>query len=239
MRKITQVTFSLFLLPLVIYAQSQDTFILKKAILLNFNRAIINHIDKSKFFTSSTPLDGQYFNIYNVNNDIGIGFSYYNNSFQKKWTMSHDISINLYRKDIIFEHIQGISASIYEGKLNDFYLGYAPSVSWLPSNKLGYFFEAGPHFSILLLGSAVKYFDVNSSKPTPDFGNYGSSLQYNYFLLLVVARITQRIGIGKIIKIKQNEQYIVRTTLDIPIWQYPKQFSLSQTILQFSIGRYF
>lgn len=239
MKKIIQVTFFLFLLPLVIYAQPKDTFILKKAVLLNFNRAIINHIDKSKTFTSSVPLDGQYFNIYNVDNDIGIGFSHYNNSFQKKWNMSHDISLNLYRKDIVFEHIQGISASIYEGKLNDFYLGYAPSVSWLPSNRLGLFFEAGPNFSILLIGTAVKSFKISSPIRTPNTVIYDSSLQDNYFLSLVAARITQRIGIGKIIKTKQNEQYIVRTTLDVPIWQYPKQFSLSQTILQFSIGRYF
>jgi hypothetical protein len=240
MKKIVQVIFFLFLLPLSGYSQPKDTFVVKKAaLLLNFNNAIINHIDKSKFFTSNIPLDGEYFNIYNVKNDIGIGFSYYYNSFQKKWNMSHDISLNLYRKDIVFEHIQGISASIYKGKLNDVYLGYTPSVSWLPSNRLGFFFEAGPYFSILLKGSAVKYFDVNRSRIAPDFGIYDSPLQDNYFLSLVVVRITQRIGVGKIIKTKQNKQYIVRTTLDVPIWQYPKKFPLSQTILQFSIGRYF
>ncbi len=239
MKKIVQVTLFLFLLSLAIYAQPKDTFILKRAVLLNFNRSIINHIDKSKFFTPDSPSDREYFNIYNVDNDIGIGFSYYNNSFQKRWNISHDISLNLYKKDIVFEHIQGISASIYKGKLNDVYLGYTPSVSWLPSNRLGLFFEAGPNFSILLIGTAVKSFKISRPIRTPNPVIYGSSLKDNYFLSLVVARITQRIGIGKIIKTKQNEQYIVRTTLDVPIWQYPKQFSLSQTVLQFSFGRYF
>lgn len=232
-----------------IYGQTDTISCRKNSIvcLLGVNHSV-NHINTKYFFQPNVSSIGDYYDIVDVKSKIGLCLNFYRvPKVMKRVNFLPEFLINYYQDDIRFKYTEVLytnpqAGGVTElgGRHRDLYMGLGANLNIFLSKKQKIYVETGLNAQILLFGTNMdRLTRYQAQDPTTNGSWFGTSITGNQYLSLVWAKFNVRNSIAKIFTYKGKDDYMIRLSYDVNLFQKPYRFGLTQDFIQFSFGYFF